>query len=93
MNISRKTYKALIAANTADPTIEATLTTERNSLALELFNNPEATKEIVSGSGNGTSFSAEVSMTKGQRLDALQRALECLASGQVPANTTYARFF
>jgi hypothetical protein len=89
---TRKTIKAFIAANAIDGTLETTLTTERNELALELLNNPEAATEIVSGSGNGVSFAGQVSMTKTERLDFLQWVLEALASGQVPANTTYARF-
>jgi hypothetical protein len=91
-HVTRKTIKAFIAANTADPSLEATLTTERNELALELLNNPEASTEIVSGSGNGASFTGQVSMTKTERLDFLQWVLDALDSGQVPANTTYARF-
>lgn len=91
--VNRKVLKAYIQANTADPTLETTLTTERNALAAELLTNTEAGAEIVSGSGNGTSFSAQIAMTKAERLEFLQWVLEALSSGQVPANTTYARFF
>lgn len=91
--VTRKVLKAYIAAAAADGTLEATLTTERNALAAELLTNDEAGTEIVSGSGNGTSFTGQISMTKAERLEFLQLVLEAIDSGQVPANTTYGTFY
>ena len=90
--LSRKVLKAYIDYNTSNPAFITTLTAERDTLALELVSNPEAMTDIVSGSGNGTSFTGQVTMNKVERLEFLQYIVDVIASGQLPPNTTYARF-
>ena len=92
-NISRETIRALITASKVDgSTLQADMETERNRLAAEIVTNPESAKEIISGSGNGTSYSAEVNMTKAERLGFLQAVLEAIEQGIAPPSKTYVRF-
>ncbi len=73
-------------------TIKDKLETERNSLAIELIDNPEAGKEIISGSGNGVSMNASVSYTRQDRIAFLDVCLKHIEAGTWPSNRSYARF-
>ena len=90
--LTRKTLKAYIQLAQSDASFQATLTTERDRLLQEMISNPESAKEIISGSGNGTSFTADVSMTKENRIEFLQVILDAIIAGQLPPSQTYARF-
>jgi len=92
MVISRIIEKAIIQAHALDNTLLATFTTERNELVMELATNPEASRELTSGSGNGTSFTASVSMTKGQRLEFLQLAIDAINRGYATPNSAIGVF-
>jgi hypothetical protein len=91
--MDRLIEKAIIQAYQADNTLLTAFQTERNSLVLELASNPESAKEITSGSGNGTSFTANVSMTKGQRLSFLQIAIDAIQRGYPTPNKSIGVFW
>lgn len=71
---------------TADTTLVAEIRSERNSLARELALNPQKSREVVNGSGNGQSYTVQVSMTWEQRLNLLHSVLAHYESGTVPSN-------
>lgn len=73
-------------------TIKDKLVLERNNLAIELIDNPEAGKEIISGSGNGVSMNASVSYTRQDRIAFLDVCLKHIEANTWPSNRSYARF-
>jgi len=85
--------RAIIRASKNDGgVIQGILTTERNALVLEIIQNPEAGKEIISGSGNGVSMNASISYTKADRMQFIDRTLKFLEDGTWPSSTAWARF-
>lgn len=93
MSLGIHAIRAIIRASQGDGgAILGKLTTERDALVVELIDNPEAGKEIISGSGNGVSMNAQVSYTKEQRLTYLDRTLYYVTNGVWPSSTSYARF-
>jgi hypothetical protein len=94
MSLGINDIRAIIRASVSigGTTVKDKLTTERNALALDLIDNPEAGKEIISGSGNGVSMNASVSYTKSQRIAFLDRALFYIENSVWPSSTSWARF-
>lgn len=93
MSLGIHDIRAIIQAAKDDGgVIQGKLTTERNALVNEIIDNPEAGKEIISGSSNGVSMNATVSYTKSERLQFLNRTLQFVTNGTWPSSTAYARF-
>jgi len=93
MSLGIHDIRAIIRASQSDGgVIQGKLTTERNALVLDIVENPEAGKEIISGSGNGVSMNASVTYTKSDRLQFLDRALYYVENGIWPSSTSWARF-
>jgi hypothetical protein len=94
MNLGLHDIRAIIRASVSigGTTVKDKLTVERNDLALELIDNPEAGKEIISGSGNGVSMNASISYTKSDRIAFLDRTLKFIEDGTWPSSTSWARF-
>ena len=93
MSLGIHEIRAIIRASQSDGgVIQGKLTTERNALVLEIIENPEAGKEIISGSGNGVSMNASVTYTKSQRMEFLDRTLYFVENGLWPSSTSWARF-
>jgi len=85
--------RAIVRASQSDGgAIQQKLTDERDALVTELIENPEAGKEIISGSGNGVSMNASITITKTDRLAWLDRCLYYVENGVWPSSTSYARF-
>ena len=93
MSLGIHEIRAIVRASQGDGgVIAGKLTTERNALVNEIIDNPEAGKEIISGSGNGVSMNATVSYTKSQRMEFLDRVLYYVNGGFWPSSKSYARF-
>ena len=94
MSLGINDIRAIVRASISigGTTVKDKLTTERNALALDLIDNPEAGKEIISGSGNGVSMNASISYTKADRIAFLDRALFYVENEVWPSSTSYARF-
>ena len=83
---------ALVSVLEADSGLVAEVTSERAKLAREIMLNPEAGKEIFSGGGNRTNFSAQITLTKLDRLNLLNRALKQVTTGATAGARSFARF-
>ena len=94
MSLGLHDIRAIIRAakSIGGTTVKDKLTNERNALALELIDNPEAGKEIISGSGNGVSMNATVSYTRSERIAFLDRTLYYIENAVWPSSTSWARF-
>jgi hypothetical protein len=94
MSLGINEIRAIIRASVSigGTTVSDKLTTERNALALDLIDNPEAGKEIISGSGNGVSMNATISYTKSDRIAFLDVCLKYIEGGTFPSSRSYARF-
>ena len=85
-------FRAIVAEAQTDATLSADLKAERSSLIADITQNPEAGKEIVSGSGNGLAHSAQLNFTKADRLAFLNKAIYYIDNNLHPSSTSYARF-
>ena len=90
--ISIQVLRAIVEEAKTDATLSADLKTQRTSLIADLTQNPEAAKEITSGSGNGLSHTATLGFTKAQRLEFLNTAIYYIDNNLWPSSTSYARF-
>lgn len=81
-----KTIRAVLSAIDADPSLVARLRAERNTLAADLLIDPAKGREIINGSGNGQSYSVQVTMTATQRLELLQQVLHCYDNSITPSS-------
>jgi hypothetical protein len=84
--------RAVVQVAQDDPTLLATLKAERVTLVTDITQNPEAGKEIISGSGNGLSHSAQLGYTKNERLAFLNKVIRYIDNGWWPSSTSYARY-
>ena len=66
--------------------------TEFAGLALSLATNPGATALVTSATVNGQSFSAQPTMTNGQRLKLLRWIVACLNNGGAISTTQISNF-
>lgn len=76
-----------------DETLITTLKAERVSLFTEITTDPEAGKEIYSGSGNGLSFNANVSFTKNDRLKFLNICIKAIEGNIQLSSFAIGRFY
>lgn len=86
-------YQAFIDVAQDDTQLLEDIKAERATLVRELATDPEVGKEVINGSGNGTSFAASITMTKHERLEFLQTIIQTIDSGIPPQSSSIARFF
>lgn len=70
-----------------DPRSCAKIRAEFNALALSIATDPNASARVTSATVNGQTFSAQPTMTNGQRLQVLRWVVACMDAGG-PISTT-----
>lgn len=81
-------YKAVCCSPQAARAIRAEFT----SLALAIATDPNASARVTSATVNGQTFSAQPTMTNGQRLAVLRWVVACLDNGGPISTTQQADF-
>lgn len=77
----------IYAAVKCDATACASIRREFAALALSIATDPNASARVTSATVNGQTFSAQATMTNGQRLQVLRWVVACLDNGS-PVSTT-----
>lgn len=76
--------RAILDAIAADPHLLTQIRADKNKMAGEIALNPARGREILSGSGNGQSYSVSQTMTYMERLKLLQAVISHYDSGTKP---------
>lgn len=78
--------RAALQAIRANPALLASIRAERDTLVSDVMLSPNGGREMVNGSGNGMAFTAQVTMSKRDRLAMLQSIIEFYDAGTSPSS-------
>jgi len=92
MAANPREIRAILQAIQGNPALVAQLREERDQLVLDTMLSSAGGREIVNGSGNGMAYTAQITMSKRERLAVLQAALDFYAAGQYPSSWARTRF-
>lgn len=78
--------RAVLQAIRTNPALVAQLRTERDTLVSDVMLSATGGREMVNGSGNGMAYTAQVTMSKRERLSVLQAVLDFYDAGISPSS-------
>ena len=82
----------IYAAVKCDAQASAAIRREFAALALSIATDPNASARVTSATVNGQTFSAQATMTQGQRLQVLSWVVACLDNGSPISSTQLTTF-
>jgi hypothetical protein len=82
----------IYAAIKCDATSCAAIRREFAALALSIATDPNASARVTSATVNGQTFSAQATMTQGQRLQVLRWVVACIDNGSPVSSTQLTTF-
>lgn len=92
MAANKSEINAMLGAIRRNPALVASIRTEIDTLVSEVMLSTTGGREMINGSGNGMAYTAQITMSKRERLAILQKVLDYYNSGTGPSSWAKTNF-